>query len=123
MHAVVVYRGKHYIVKALENENGKCYFLEFYDDELEQSEKKKVLKLIEFFADKKTLHNETKFRKLEKGGKIFELKPHPARLLGFYHGQGVFIITHGFKKGEPLGQEKEKAQDRRRRFLISEVNK
>ncbi len=44
MHAVVVHRGKHYIVKALENENGKCYFLEFYDDELEQSEKKKVLK-------------------------------------------------------------------------------
>ena len=92
----------------------KCYFEAFYNG-LEKSERKKVLQLIRHFADRKQLMNKEKFRNLR--GKIFELKPHPVRLLGFYHGEGVFVITHGFKKGEPVEKEIEKAEVRRRRFL------
>lgn len=120
MHAVNLYEGDHYTVKALESESGKCYFREFYENTLEETQKKKVIKLIQFFADRKSIRNETKFRKLKGGGKIFELKPHPARLLGFYNGEGVFIITHGFKKGKPIKQEKSKTQNRKRRFLNQE---
>jgi len=114
LHAEVVFNGEHFTVKALETESGRCYFEEFYDD-LEESEKKDVDQLIKFFSNRMQVKNTEKFRKLRD--KIFELKPHPARLPGFYSGKGVFIITHGFKKGEPIEQEIKKAKRLRRRYL------
>lgn len=88
MDAKELYTGSEFVVKALETRNGKCYFDDFYGT-LEDPERKSILQLVKHFANRKQLRNNEKFRKLRV--KIFELKPHPVRLLGFYCGEGFSL--------------------------------
>lgn len=58
--------------------------------------------------------NEEKFKKL--GGKIFEFKSYQDRLLCFFDGKGVLIVTHGYKK---KGNQTPKSEIKKARDLMA----
>lgn len=118
MKAHTIERGRWFTIKVLRTSSGRSYFREFHDNELEKRERAKVWYWIERRANHKQIRNEQRFSKLEDD--IFELKPtDQVRLPGFFYGEGVFIITHGFKKQKRKTPRKEirKAINCRDRFL------
>ncbi len=76
--------------------NEKCLIRDFINS-LENRSKKQVFKLIEQRADRLNLFDEQKFRPI--GDDIFELKTRGGvRILCFWGGKRVLILTHGFPK-------------------------
>ncbi len=81
-------------------EGDRCLLLEFLSDLAKRDERayKKALALIEKTADHGPPHNTEKYRKLHGGVKLWELKPHPVRIMLFYDEANNMILTHGFLK-------------------------
>ena len=76
--------------------NGKCLIRDFINS-LENRSKRQVVKLLEQRANHLALFDEQKFRYI--GDDIFELKTRSGvRILCFWSGQRVLILTHGFSK-------------------------
>ena len=89
--------------------NNKCLIRDFIND-LEDSDKKQVVSLLQQRADRLDIHNQQHFRSL--GNEIFELKTRGGiRILCFWDGERKLVLTHGFLKPHQkvLNQEKKKA--------------
>ncbi len=94
MQAVDLYTGDKWSIRGLADSR-RCWALE-YINALQPSDQDRIESLLERTVDHGLPHNEEKFKKLE--GKLFEFKSHQDRLLCFFHGRGVLIVTHGYRK-------------------------
>ena len=94
----------------------------FVRDELQESERAKVMALLEFVAEHGPPCNEEKFR--HEGHGIYAVKTSNVRLYGFFDGQKKIVLTHGFKKharGGKKAQTRERDHaERIRRLLVAD---
>jgi len=118
--ATLLYRGRIHAIYAIEI-NNRCPVREFID-QLEDSEQKKVLRLLERSADHGLLKNEEKFKKLHED--IREFKSYQVRILCFFDKGGIIVTTHGFtkKRGKTPGKEIEKAIYLRKEYFKGKQN-
>jgi phage-related protein len=102
--------------------DGRNAVVEFLRDDLQQTERAKVMALLEYVAEHGPPLNEEKFR--NEGNGVYALKTSAVRLYGFFDGQRRIVLTHGFKKHARGGQkvqmrEREQAE-RMRSMLLAE---
>lgn len=71
-----------------------------------QSELSKVLHLIDVIKDHGLPSNDEKFK--NEGNGIYALKTTNARVYGFFHGQGCFVLALGFLKNKKGGKKVER---------------
>ena len=83
-------------VRAICRRPGEDSIVDEYIADLQEPERKKLVKTIERTAARGTTWNTQKCRKLT--GDLFELKEGHCRLLFFYAGPGIVVMTHGFTK-------------------------
>jgi phage-related protein len=76
--------------------DGRNAVVEFLRDNLQQTERAKVMALLEYVAEHGPPLNEEKFR--HEGNGVYALKTSTVRLYGFFDGQRRMVLTHGFKK-------------------------
>lgn len=91
--------------------DGNCPVRDFLQNDLSESERRKMLFLINQISGQGVPCNPQKFN--NEGNDIYALKTHTARIYCFFHGQRRLVLTHGFKKGAKGGK---KAQTRERDF-------
>ncbi len=60
--------------------------------------KAKLAALVIFIADEGQIHDETKFRIVDKKEKIYEFKPMKFRFFNFFFEGGKIVITNGYIK-------------------------
>lgn len=89
------YSGKIYTMLALKM-GGKCLVQDFID-ELNESDKKKTLRLLTRSADNGLFTNEEKFRKI-KNENLWEFKSAQVRIFCFFDKGKIIILSHGFVK-------------------------
>src|SRR5690606_27524226 len=81
---------------------GESQALEYYE-ELDASDRVKVLKLFKMMGDIGKISDQTKFR--NEGDKIYAFKPQPHRFLSFFVEGKKIIVTNAFwKKQDKLPQ-------------------
>jgi len=68
---------------------------EFIEDELNDSERRKLAVLFQRMADTGQINNKEQFRK--EAGEIFAFKRHQIRI-GCFQAGGCWFLTHGFRK-------------------------
>lgn len=78
-------------------------------NELEENQAKHhagLLYLFKMYADRGQINNTEHFKKLEgTDPTLVEFKKFQCRILGFFNGKGVLVITHGFfKKQDKMDQ-------------------
>lgn len=79
------------------NSNGRMPAREFYDNELSQQERAKILTLFNRFATMGFINNKEQFKPL--CDRLFEFKHFQLRFIGGYGpGQGDFSVAVGLKK-------------------------
>jgi hypothetical protein len=78
--------------------NGTMPAKEFYDDNLSESERRKLNPPIQRLADDGRVANEERFKKVEGTDELWEFKLHQVRIPGFYLPGGRFVLTHGLRK-------------------------
>ena len=92
----IVYEGKQFTIWAI-TINGKCIVRDFIDG-LVESEKKKVITLLQRAGDYGPPSNKEKFNHLGNG--IFEFKSYQVRIFCALERGKLILLTHGFiKKG------------------------
>ena len=94
MRVVDLYSGDKWSIRALADSH-RCRAQEYIND-LQPADQDRIESLLERTADHGPPKNEEKFKKLE--GKLFEFKSYQDRLPCFFHGPGVLIVTHGYRK-------------------------
>ena len=106
----VFYRGEKFQIEFYFTERAELPAKEYFDS-LEHPVKIKLLALAKYLAENGKLFDETKFRLVDKRGKIYEFKPKEERFFNFFFGGKKIIITNAYrKKGQKLNsQELEKA--------------
>ncbi|MCB9745676.1 MAG: type II toxin-antitoxin system RelE/ParE family toxin [Alphaproteobacteria bacterium] len=58
-----------------------------------------IYRLLELFAENGRVNNRQQFKKLEgTSPTLVEFKKHQVRVLGFFDGEGLLCLTHGFIK-------------------------
>ena len=89
---------------------------------LERSHRDKVCRLIRHAADRFPLRKTEKCRHIERN--LWELKEDFARIMLFCAGEGIMVLTHGFKKhsGPPLPVEIDRAKRLRDQYLLEYDN-
>ena len=92
--------------------------VDFIRDELAESERTKVIALLEYVAEHGPPCNEEKFR--HEGHGIYALKTSNVRLYGFFDGQRKIVLTHGFKK-HARGGRKVQTRERERAERIRQL--
>ena len=110
-----VLRQREWTICALET--GPSCPAEDYIKSLQEQDKKKVLRLLEFAAENGPPINRQKFHKVQ--GDIYEFKSSQDRLLCFFQPNRVIVLTHGLrKKQDRLDKtEIERAERLREEFL------
>jgi phage-related protein len=102
--------------------DGRNAVVEFLRDDLQQTERAKVMALLEYVAEHGPLLNEEKFR--HEGNGIYALKTSAVRLYGFFDGQRRIVLTHGFKKhargGKKVQAREREHAERIRSLLLAE---
>ena len=106
---------------------GACPAEDFMDGLLSDEKGKRyhatLMKHFQRMATQGRITNETQFKKLQGvRPTLVEFKAHQARVIGFFHGRGLVVLTHGFRKKQDRTpkQQIERAHDIRARFLRSE---
>jgi len=94
MRAVDLYSGDKWSIRALADSH-RCWAQE-YISTLQPSDRKRLVSLLSRTVDHGPPRNREKFKKLE--GEIFEFKSYQDRLLCFFDGRNVLIVTHGYRK-------------------------
>ena len=89
------YSGRIYNILAL-NVSGKCLVQNFIN-KLDESDKKKTLRLLTRTADNGLYINEEKFRKI-KGEDLWEFKSDQVRIFCFFDKGRIIILSNGFVK-------------------------
>ena len=98
--------------------DGVNAIVDFIRDELAESERTKVIALLEYVAEHGPPCNEEKFR--HEGHGIYALKTANVRLYGFFDGQRKIVLTHGFKK-HARGGRKVQTRERERAERIRQL--
>jgi len=98
--------------------DGVNAIVDFIRDELGESERTKVIALLEYVAEHGPPCNEEKFR--HEGHGIYALKTANVRLYGFFDGQRKIVLTHGFKK-HARGGRKVQTRERERAERIRQL--
>jgi phage-related protein len=114
-----LYEGTAFAILAMVRD-GRNAVVEFLRDDLQQTERAKVMALLEYVAEHGPPLNEEKFR--HEGNGIYALKTSAVRLYGFFDGQRRIVLTHGFKKharGGKKVQAREREHAERMRSLLS----
>lgn len=78
--------------------NGECQARQ-YIDSLSDSDKKRIIALLEYTSNNGPPKNIEKFRHLKD--KLYEFKAGKARLICFFQRNMIIILTHGFDKPKP----------------------
>jgi phage-related protein len=103
-------------------QDGRNAVVEFLRDALQQTERAKVMALLEYVAEHGPPLNEEKFR--HEGNGIYALKTSAVRLYGFFDGQRQIVLTHGFKKhargGKKVQAREREHAERMRSLLLDE---
>lgn len=97
------------ILVAVKDRN--CPVRDFLQNDLSEAERRQMMFLIERIANHGVPHNTQKFN--NEDNDIYALKTPTARIYCFFHGSGVLVLTHGFKKAAKGGK---KVQAREREF-------
>ena len=98
----VAYDGEQFTVEWYYSPKGESQALEYYE-ELDASDRVKVLKLFKMMGDIGKISDQTKFR--NEGDKIYAFKPQPHRFLSFFVEGKKIIVTNAFwKKQDKLPQ-------------------
>lgn len=102
--------------------DGRNAVVEFLRDDLQHTERAKVMALLEYVAEHGPPLNEEKFR--HEGNGIYALKTSAVRLYGFFDGQRQMVLTHGFKKhargGKKVQAREREHAERMRSLLLAE---
>lgn len=91
----IFYSGNFYTMLAL-NISGRCLIQDFIG-KLNESDKKKTLRLLTRTADHGLFANEEKFRKI-KNEDLWEFKSGQVRIFCFFDRGKIIILSHGFVK-------------------------
>ena len=94
MTTVEIVFSKTWTILAIQSDSG-CLAVEYIQG-LEESDRKRVLALLDRAAGYGPPANIEKFRKLT--GDIYEFKAFQDRLLCFFDGKHRIVLTHGYKK-------------------------
>jgi hypothetical protein len=109
-------------IYALEH-NGRCELLDFIQA-LETSsgpELAKLIRLLDWTADSGKLRNPEKFKSLTDD--IHEFKTHGGvRVLCFFDGRNIIVLTNGFIKKKNYGPEIERANNLKLTYLSTKRN-
>ena len=89
----------------------------FLREELQQPERIRIGFLLEQIAQHGPPHNEEKFR--NEGNGIYAIKAQAVRFYGFFDGQGIITLTHGFRKNARGGKSAQTRQRERAEHLRS----
>ncbi len=102
--------------------DGRNAVVEFLRDDLQQTERAKVMALLEYVAEHGPPGNEEKFR--HEGSGVYALKTSTVRLYGFFDGRKQIVLTHGFKKhargGKKVQVREREHAERIRSLLLAE---
>ena len=93
----VFYRGEKFHVEFYFTERGDLPAKEYFDS-ADQRVKVKLLALVKYIAENGRLFDETKFRIVDKGEKIYEFKPMAERFFNFFCEGRKIIITNAYRK-------------------------
>ncbi len=120
MRRVLSRKGEKFIIYAIAPPHGNPLVKEFIDEDLEKAERKKIVKSIIRAADYgPPLRNPEKSLPITGESNLYELKEDHVRVMYFYGGKGVIVLTHGFKKntGPPLQNDIARAKRLRDQYL------
>jgi len=92
-----VLQGSVWRILAVVGANGKCPFLEFFNDQLTARQRNDFWALLKHFADRAWLTNKQKFKSVE-GTEFFEFKDFQVRVLCFTRPGHEMVLTHGLIK-------------------------
>src|SRR5712691_2876899 len=113
--------GPAFIVRVVVQE-GRNAVVGFLRDGLQQTERAKLMALLEYVAEHGPPRNEEKFR--HEGNGVYALKTSTVRLYGFFDGQRRIVLTHGFKKhargGKKVQAREREHAERMRSLLLAE---
>jgi phage-related protein len=90
-------------------QDGRIAVVEFLRNDLQQTERAKVMALLEYVAEHGPPLNEEKFG--HEGNGVYALKASAVRLYGFFDGQRRIVLTHGFKKHARGGKKVQRASE------------
>lgn len=93
----VFYQGEKFQVEFYFNEKGELPAKEYFDA-ADRQVKIKLLALVKYMAEVGRLFDETKFRVVDKQGKIYEFKPMDERFFNFFYEGRKIIITNAYRK-------------------------
>ncbi|HEU5289090.1 MAG TPA: type II toxin-antitoxin system RelE/ParE family toxin [Cyclobacteriaceae bacterium] len=104
----VAYKGDAFQIEWYYSEKGESQARDYYL-ELDDQDRKQVLKLFKMMGDIGKIYDKTKFN--NEGDKVYAFKPQPHRFLSFFLQGKKIIVTNAFwKKQDKLPEnEKEKA--------------
>jgi phage-related protein len=94
----LIKRGAVFEVRAVRQLRAEVAIVIKYLHDLEESERKKLVKEIIRFADHGPHPNREKFRSFKGHANLFEIKASQGRILLFFAGEGIAVLTHGFTK-------------------------
>lgn len=89
------YVGSKLTIECMERVDGSYPAGEFLD-ELPEKSRKKLDVIFEMLGDQGTIHNVTKFKKVEDG--IFEIKSHQVRIFCFFTSDKRLVLLYGLLK-------------------------
>lgn len=104
--------GRNFTVYTICTPNDEDSFVKEYVDGLSASYRKKIVKLIRLAANHGPLRNPQKCLPIVGEKNLYELKESFARIMFFYAGEAIMVLTHGFEKhsGPPLDVEIRRAK-------------
>jgi phage-related protein len=113
--------GNEYDIYAIED-GGRCEILDFLSS-LEASNRVEFSKLIALFdmtADMGRITNPHKFKLLDDG--IYEFKTHGGvRVLCFFDGRCIVVLTHGFMKKKKIDSEIKRAVNLKYKYVVAKA--
>lgn len=89
--------GERFQVEFYFTEKGELPAKEYFDSSDRQVQIK-LLALVKYIAEEGRLFDETKFRIVDKKGKIYEFKPLADRFFNFFYEGNKIIITNAYRK-------------------------
>jgi Phage derived protein Gp49-like (DUF891) len=78
--------------------NGSMPAKEFFDNELNDAERRRFRPPMERLAETRNVTNREHFKKVEGSEELWEFKSHQLRILGFYMPDGRFALAYGLRK-------------------------
>ncbi|MBF0216743.1 MAG: type II toxin-antitoxin system RelE/ParE family toxin [Candidatus Omnitrophica bacterium] len=118
----IYYQGERFQVEFYYDEYGNIPALELIKA-LPINIKLKLGALVKLMAEEGQIHDENKFRIVDKNEKIYEFKPMHYRFFNFYFEGGKIIITNGYRKKTQKSDKKELAKSIKMRYRYLERNK